>query len=91
MLKSQTPCERADRPVDDTNGNREDIGGEVCTWGGATLTVSVEGEVCAMAGETKANANATFDLVWKICHMIINWQRFSHNITYSTVYSIHTC
>ncbi len=40
--------------ADDTNGNMEDIGGEVCAWGGMILTVSVEGEVCAMAGETKA-------------------------------------
>lgn len=54
MLKSQTTWERADRPVDDTSGNMEDIGGEVCTWGGVTLTVSVECEACAMAGETKA-------------------------------------
>jgi len=57
MLKSQTTCERADRLVektDDTNGNTEDIGGEVCAWGGATLTVSVDGEACAMADETKA-------------------------------------
>ena len=54
MLKSQTAWDSADRPVDDTNGNMEDIGGEVCTWGGVTLTVSVDGEACAMAGETKA-------------------------------------
>jgi hypothetical protein len=56
-LKSQTTCERADTLVekaDDTNGNTEDIGGEVCAWGGVTLTVSAEGEACAMAGETKA-------------------------------------
>jgi hypothetical protein len=57
MLKSQTTCERPDRLVekaDDTNGNTEDIGGEVCARGGAILTVSVEGEACAMVGETKA-------------------------------------
>lgn len=53
-MKSQTTWESADSPVDDTNGNMDDIGGEVCTWGGVTLTVSVEGEACAMAGETKA-------------------------------------
>ena len=56
VLKSQATCERADRlleKADDTNGNTEDIGGEVCARGGATLRVSVEGEACAMAGETK--------------------------------------
>ena len=40
--------------ADDTNGNTEDIGGEVCARRGGTLTVSGEGEVCAMAGESKA-------------------------------------
>jgi hypothetical protein len=52
-----TTCESADRLVekaDDTNGNTEDIGGEVCTRGGVIVTVSVEGETCAMAGKTKA-------------------------------------
>ena len=57
-MKSQTTCERPDRLVEkavDTNGSMEDIGGEVCAWEGVTLAVSAEGEVCAMAGETKAN------------------------------------
>jgi hypothetical protein len=40
--------------ADDTSGSMDDIGGEVCAWGGVTLTASIEGEVCAMAGETKA-------------------------------------
>jgi len=57
MLRSQTTCERADNPAEKaevTNGNMEDIGGGVCTPGGVTLTAAVEGEVCAMAGESKA-------------------------------------
>lgn len=57
MLTSQATCESADRLVektDDTSGNMEDIGGEACTWGGVTLTDSVD--VCAMAGETNLKA-----------------------------------
>jgi hypothetical protein len=73
-LKSQTTCESADRlleKADDTNGNTEDIGGEVCARGGATLRVSVEGEACAMAGETKANRiTASLGLEGRY-HMII--------------------
>jgi hypothetical protein len=56
VLKSQARCESADRlaeKAEDTSGNTEDIGGEVCARGGATLIVSMEGEACAMAGETK--------------------------------------
>jgi hypothetical protein len=71
VLKSQTTCERADtlvKKADDTNGNTEDIGGEVCAWGGVTLTVCVEGETCAMAGETKAIASLGFEERY---HMII--------------------
>jgi hypothetical protein len=52
-LRSQTTCERADSPtekVDVTNGNMEDIGGDVCPRGGVTFTAVVECEVCAMAG-----------------------------------------
>lgn len=55
-LRSQTTCERADNTAEKavvTNGNTEDIGGEVCPRGGVTLTAAVEAEVCAMAGETR--------------------------------------
>ncbi len=70
-LRSQTTCERADRLVekaDDTNGNTEDIGGEVCARGGATLTVSVKGEACAMAGKTKATRIDQDSITAKISH-----------------------
>jgi hypothetical protein len=56
MLRSQTTCERADNPAaraDVTSGNMEDIGGEVCTRGGVTLTAAVDGGVCSMEGETR--------------------------------------
>lgn len=56
MLKRRATCENADRLVekaDDTSGNTEDIGGEVCAWGGVMLTVSVERVACAMVGKTK--------------------------------------
>ena len=69
VLKSQTTCESADRLVvkaDDTNGNTEDIGGEVCARGGATLTVSMEDEACAMAGEIKATSDQDYhESGWK--------------------------
>ncbi len=61
-LRSQTTCDRADSPAekaDEANGNTEDIGGDVCARGGVTLTVSVGGKACAMAGETKVTMAAT--------------------------------
>jgi hypothetical protein len=60
LLRSQTTTERADNPpkkADVTKGNKEDIGGGVGPRGGVTLTAAVEGEVCAMAGKTRLEAN----------------------------------
>lgn len=87
MLKSQTTFESADRLVekaDDTNGSMEDIGGEVCAWGAVTLTVSVEGEVCAMAGETKATKSPRLGRITadEKYHMII--LTISYSCSYST-------
>lgn len=52
-LRSQTTWVKADRPAeraDDSSGNMEDIGGEVCPGGGVTFTAAeeCECEVCAM-------------------------------------------